>query len=55
MPWTVAFHQAFEAEFDQLPLEVREALAATAGLLQLQGPLLGSPMPTRWQVLTMPT
>ena len=24
-----------------MPLEVREALAATAGLLQLQGPLLG--------------
>ncbi|OYQ37119.1 addiction module toxin RelE [Sandarakinorhabdus cyanobacteriorum] len=43
MPWTVAFHQAFEAEFGQLPLEVREALAATAGLLQLQGPLLGRP------------
>jgi len=43
MPWTVAFHKAFEAEFGQLPLEVREALAATAGLLQLQGPLLGRP------------
>jgi len=43
MPWNVAFHQAFEAEFAQLPLEVREALAATAGLLQLQGPLLGRP------------
>lgn len=43
MTWTVAFHQAFEAEYMMLPLEVREALAASAGLLQLQGPLLGRP------------
>jgi len=43
MPWAVVFHQAFEAEFEQFPLDVRESLAATAGLLQLQGPLLGRP------------
>jgi len=43
MPWTVIFHQAFEAEFNQMPLDVRETLASTAGLLQLQGPLLGRP------------
>jgi hypothetical protein len=43
MAWTVVFHQAFEAEFASLSLEVREALAASAGLLQLQGPLLGRP------------
>jgi len=41
--WTVVFHQAFEAEFLALPSQVREALAASAGLLQLQGPLLGRP------------
>ncbi|WP_374413598.1 type II toxin-antitoxin system RelE/ParE family toxin [Novosphingobium colocasiae] len=43
MAWTVVFHRAFEDEFTALPLEVREALAASAGLLQLQGPLLGRP------------
>lgn len=43
MAWTVVFHQAFETEFAALSLEVREALAASAGLLQLQGPLLGRP------------
>jgi hypothetical protein len=43
MVWTVAFHRAFEAEFLGLPGQVQEALAASAGLLQLQGPLLGRP------------
>lgn len=43
MAWTVVFHRAFEAEFLLLPQDVQEALAASAGLLQLQGPLLGRP------------
>lgn len=43
MVWTVVFHRAFEVEFLALPAEVQEALAVSAGLLQLQGPLLGRP------------
>ena len=43
MRWTVIFHRAFEAEFAELPLGVREELAATATLLHSQGPLLGRP------------
>ena len=43
MQWTVIFHKAFEAEFAELPLGVKEALAATATLLSSQGPMLGRP------------
>lgn len=43
MTWSVAFHAAFEAEFAQLPLDVREALAAAATLLVSHGPMLGRP------------
>jgi hypothetical protein len=43
MRWTVVFHKAFEAEFAELPLGVKEALAATATLLASQGPTLGRP------------
>ena len=43
MQWTVLFHRAFEAEFGELPLGVREALAATATLLVSHGPALGRP------------
>lgn len=43
MSWKVVFHQAFEAEYADLALEVQDALVAAAGLLQLQGPLLGRP------------
>ncbi len=43
MQWAVIFHQAFEAEFAELPLGVKEALAATASLLISQGPMLGRP------------
>lgn len=43
MAWQVVFHQAFEAEYAELALEVQDALIATAGLLQHQGPLLGRP------------
>jgi hypothetical protein len=43
MKWTVVFHKAFEAEFAELPLGVKEGLAATATLLNSQGPVLGRP------------
>ena len=43
MPWPVAFHVAFEDEFVQLSLDVREALAAAATLLVTHGPMLGRP------------
>lgn len=43
MPWSVVFHAAFEAEFVDLPLVVREALAASATLLASHGPMLGRP------------
>ncbi len=43
MPWAVIFHDAFEPEFEALPLAVREALAASATLLRTHGPVLGRP------------
>jgi hypothetical protein len=43
MHWTVFFHTAFEAEVSELPLSVKEALAATASLLISHGPMLGRP------------
>lgn len=35
MPWKVVFHQAFDAEYAQMTLEVQDALVAAAALLQL--------------------
>ncbi len=43
MQWQVVFHQAFEAEYAKLALEVQDAFVTAARLLQLQGPLLGRP------------
>ncbi len=43
MSWTVIFHRAFEDEFAELPLDVQEALAASARLLGTFGPTLGRP------------
>ena len=43
MQWTVVFHRAFEAEFAELPLDVKERLAAAARLLGTYGPKLGRP------------
>ncbi len=43
MPWTVSFHDAFDAEFEDLPEVVQEAIAATSLLLQAYGPALGRP------------
>jgi len=43
VPWSVAFHEAFSAEFDNLPLSVRMEIAASAQLLETLGPQLGRP------------
>ncbi len=43
MPWDVLFHDAFDAEFEGFPEDVREELLARAGMLQEFGPSLGRP------------
>jgi hypothetical protein len=43
MPWMVIFHEAFDAEFLQLPRAVQTGLAAKARLVESFGPLLGRP------------
>lgn len=43
MPWTVLFHDAFDSEFEALPLAVQDALAVMATLLRTHGPMLGRP------------
>jgi len=43
MPWTVAFSDEFESEFDELPQEVQDAILARALLLEREGPSLGRP------------
>ena len=34
MTWDVLFHDAFDAEFEEFPEDVREELLARAGMLQ---------------------
>jgi hypothetical protein len=43
MAWVVIFHEAFVAEFLELPRAVQTALAAKARLLESMGPLFGRP------------
>jgi len=43
MAWLVRFHDAFEAEFEELAMDVQEELLTTAKLLQDFGPKLGRP------------
>jgi hypothetical protein len=43
MNWTVAFHPAFEREFDAYPEAVQDMILARAGLLEINGPHLGRP------------
>jgi hypothetical protein len=43
LKWTVAFHEEFEPEFDELPLEVQDELYAEASFVELFGPLTGRP------------
>lgn len=39
----MVFIEAFEKEFDELTEEVQDAILATAGLLEREGPRLGRP------------
>jgi hypothetical protein len=41
--WLVTFHDDFEPEFDDLPVDVQDALYAHAALLEAFGPELGRP------------
>ena len=43
MSWTVLFHSAFDAEFDDLQEDVQDELLAHAKLLEEFGPTLGRP------------
>ncbi len=43
MNWIVAFHEAFEREFDAYPEAVQDAILARAGLLEINGPQLSRP------------
>jgi hypothetical protein len=43
MEWDVQFHDAFDAEFDNLPEGVQDELLAHARLLEKFGPQLGRP------------
>jgi hypothetical protein len=43
MPWTVRNHDAFDPEFDALPIEVQDELLAMTALLESYGPALGRP------------
>lgn len=43
MSWTVANHDDFDAEFDDLPAKVQDELLAVTALLETYGPALGRP------------
>ncbi|MGH6887004.1 MAG: type II toxin-antitoxin system RelE/ParE family toxin [Geminicoccales bacterium] len=43
MAWTVAFHEEFDPEFEQLDASVQDELLARAKLLEQFGPTLGRP------------
>ena len=43
MPWTVVFHDAFEAEFDDLADDVQDELLAQAKVIEEHGPQAGRP------------
>ncbi|VBJ34287.1 ISBma1, transposase [Burkholderia pseudomallei] len=43
MKWTVLFHDAFDAEFQELPEGLQDELLAHANLLGEFGPNLGRP------------
>lgn len=43
MPWTVAFADEFDGEFEALPEAVQEELLAQATVLEQFGPTLGRP------------
>jgi hypothetical protein len=43
MPWSVIFHEEFDAEFQALDEPLQDELLAHAKLLQFYGPDLGRP------------
>lgn len=43
MPWTVVLHDAFDPEYEALPVSVQDAVAAASLLLMEYGPSLGRP------------
>jgi hypothetical protein len=43
MIWVVKFHDKFESEYDELPIEVQDELLAHAIFLEKIGPNLGRP------------
>ena len=43
MSWTTYFHPKFDAEFEELSVEVRRELVSALILLQDYGPMLGRP------------
>ncbi|MCA3512358.1 MAG: type II toxin-antitoxin system RelE/ParE family toxin [Methylobacterium sp.] len=43
MPWTVAFADEFEPEFDALPEAVQDAILVRLVFLEREGPFLGRP------------
>ena len=43
MPWTVIHHDAFDPEFDALPIAAQDELLALTALLETYGPALGRP------------
>ncbi|NNE40173.1 MAG: addiction module toxin RelE [Marinicaulis sp.] len=43
MPWTVIFHDAFEAEFDEFTTAVQDELLAQAKVIEEHGPQAGRP------------
>lgn len=43
MSWTVANHDAFDAEFEAMPRAVQDELLAVTALLETHGPALGRP------------
>jgi hypothetical protein len=43
MNWHVEFHDEFEPEFDDLPIEVQDEFYAEAQFLEIMGPAAGRP------------
>lgn len=43
MSWTVVLHEAFDLEYEALPMAVQDAIVAVSTLLMELGPLLGRP------------
>ncbi len=43
MKWVIAFHEAFEPEFDALPAEVQDECYAELAFVEMFGPATGRP------------